>query len=364
MFLGRKDLLDLQIVKFDFDYSRITDKNIAKLDANELDNNLSSAIAALAAESIRSSDFGRYPDPNSSVIKKLISEDLRVSPDNIVVGNGSDELLNNLFLGFYGMKAMIPDVSYAVYYHLSKLNNIDLVPIQLTKDFDLPLDILDQMKSEEPDIVFLSYPNNPTGTLFNVEIIKNLIESFPQTAFIIDEAYYEFSEKTFIEYAMGCSNVMILRTFSKIFSLAGLRIGYAISNNGLIDILNKTKLIYSVNALSQNIFPAIYPLLKSNLQATKQHIEVERVFYEKAFADLLNIPIIQSAANFIFIPLPEHLNVSDLKTFLKANNIYVRFFSYPSRGNFMRFSLGSQKHNYEAFSFIEKYFKQLKRQIA
>ena len=350
---GRIKLDAISPARVGFDYSKLKARNLVKLDANEVEF-FDEKLKLIAADALMHCDLGRYPDPNSTEVRNLIAADLNIPTDSIVVGNGSDELLNNIFFAFFGMKVMIPDISYPVYYHLANLNEMKIHKINLTKNYDLPDDIDNQVKEFNPNIIFLSYPNNPTGTLFNRKAIVRMIDRFPETVFVIDEAYYEFCEKTFIEYAFSRPNVIILRTFSKIFSLAGLRVGYAIAGNAILDLLLKTKLIYSVSGVSQAIICALHPKIKEHISFVRDSIISERKLYEKKLSNLFTTPAAKGSANFVFVPIPENLDYKKIEKSLHAQNIFIRFMPYDDAGVFLRFSLGLPENNKRAYESLER----------
>ncbi len=350
---GRKSLQSVQPARVGFDYSKLNDVELVKLDANEIEA-FDESLKLVASKVLLECDLSRYPDPNANKVRDVISEYLDVPADSIVVGNGSDELLANIFLSFFGMKMMVPDISYPVYYHLANLNEVQLKKIQLTESYDLPDNLQQQVRDYGPDIIVFSYPNNPTGTLFNRGIIENLINDFPETVFVLDEAYYEFCDETFIQHAFSKPNLIILRTFSKIFALAGLRVGYAIAGNGLLDLLQKTKLIYSVSSVSQDLACALQPILKNKTQRIRDLVAYERTFYAKALSDTLGTKAAESHANFVFIPIPSHIDCREIERNLRNKNIFLRFMSYEGSGMFLRFSLGDPKNNRKAFDAFEE----------
>ncbi|MCX8030033.1 MAG: histidinol-phosphate transaminase [Thermodesulfovibrionales bacterium] len=271
-----------------------------KLDANE------SPYCPLPLDLILSrkeifSSLNRYPNPEAEDLKRALAKDLRVSPHNILLGNGSDEIINYL-ISTFGGPVVYPVPTFVMYGITSQILGQDCLAIPLDKDFDLNLEeFLNTIKHLNPKLIFLSTPNNPTGNCFSQDKIFQIIEATSNIV-IIDEAYQPYSKQTsFINFLKDYPNIAILRTFSKI-GLAAIRVGFLIGHKDLITEVNKTRLPYNVNSISQAI--AIESI--KNKKTINYYIKLvikerHRVFRE--LCDLRDVEPYPSEANFILFKI-------------------------------------------------------------
>ena len=232
-----------------------------KLDANESPYGFD-----IPDEILKSIKTNRYPDPEAKTLKKIISKNLRLNPENILFGNGSDELIYYLTTVFGG-PVLYPVPTFSMYGIISQALGEKRVEVPLDDEFDLDTDrILSLIKKEKPGIIFLSSPNNPTGNCFSADRILKIVES--TSLVVIDEAYQPFSsEKGFLPMLNDYKNLVILRTLSKI-GFAGLRIGFMIADKEIINAVNKVRLPFNLNSISQ----AVAAALIKNPNTIKLHI--------------------------------------------------------------------------------------------
>ena len=243
----RPDLSDLKPYHVDQPPHRI------KLDANESPFDLPTEIREEIANEMKNLQFQRYPDPSSDVLRTELSEYLGVDKSQIIVGNGSDELIGYFTQAFGRADACVsfPTPTFAMYHILARIAGLNAVGLPLDEQFDLNAEAWQShLDANGPNLVFLSYPNNPTSNTFSAEVIHQML-SRSDTLVVLDEAYYEFSGKTFIGELNRYSNLIITRTFSKAYGLAGLRIGYLIAHPEIIHEINKVRLPYNLNRFSQ-----------------------------------------------------------------------------------------------------------------
>lgn len=341
MTFGRPALGKLHPYKVNFDPRRMLAAGAAKLDANELFNRVrddDSSKRELFPE------IHRYPDPESRKLTQAIGRYIDVDPERILIGNGSDELLFNLAFCFFGLKVAFPRVSYPVYGHLATISELTCVALDLDTNFDLSDSCFSRIRREKPGLVLLSYPNNPTGNCFSADKIRSLADQNPETVFVIDEAYAEFSGKTFIPAALTLDNVVVLRTLSKAFGLAGLRIGYAIARPPILQMLSKVKLPYNVNSLSQTIAADhVYDQLGSRAQAEiRAHVAEVRAELTSGLARIEGVSPYPSEANFVFAQLPREVVIGQLHEVLQASGVFIRLFQYEGLGPCARISVGTR----------------------
>ncbi len=267
-----------------------------KMDANE------SPYSPIPLENIFSkkdifTSLNRYPDPEGKELKKAIARDLKIKPENILLGNGSDEIINYLIATFGG-PVLYPVPTFVMYGITAQIFGQKHIAIPLDKDFDLDLEIiLKSIRKENPKLIFLSSPNNPTGNCFSADRILKIIEA-SKNIVVVDEAYQPFaSKKGFLPLLNDYHNLVILRTFSKI-GLAAIRTGYLIGHKDFINEVNKSRLPYNLNSISQAI--AIEGIKnKKIIDAHIQAIIRERKRLFKELSKMQGVQPFPSEANFI-----------------------------------------------------------------
>jgi len=227
-----------------------------KMDANENPYEMPDNIRDEISQEIQRHHFNRYPDPSASELRNALASQLGVNPNQMVIGNGSDELISYLISVFGGDGAgvIFPTPTFSIYGIFAKVWGTKTMGIPLSEDFALKQDeIISGMDSFKKSIVFISYPNNPTANCFSEQSIRDIIEHDSPSIIVLDEAYSEFSGKTLLPLLTEYENLVILRTFSKAFGLAGLRIGYMIASEKIAEQIMKVKMVYNINSLSQKI---------------------------------------------------------------------------------------------------------------
>lgn len=295
-----------------------------KLDANESPYDLSKSILTDLSSSKNKRLFrtlNRYPDPEGKAIKKIISSDLRLKPANILLGNGSDELIYYLITTFGG-PVLYPVPTFSMYGIISKTLNERCIPVPLDNEFDIDIEpVLKTIRKERPKLIFLSSPNNPTGNCFSSEKILKIIE-ISKGIIVVDEAYHLFSsEMGFLPLLKDYKNLAIMRTLSKI-GLAGLRLGFLIADTDIIEEVNKVRLPFNVNSISLAVAGKVLRD-KSKLNSVVKLIASER---EKLFEEMEKIKGIKpfpSEANFILFKTkdPDRVYKALLKKGILVRNI-------------------------------------------
>lgn len=229
----------------------------AKLDANESPYGLPSKLLVNLYLPKNQRLFGglnRYPDPEAKSLRKLVAKEFKVKPENILHGNGSDELIYYL-ITIFGGPVLYPVPTFSMYGIISQALGEKKIEIPLDKKFDLNTGkILRVVKKERPKIIFLSSPNNPTGNCFSSDRILEIINLSRSVGIVVvDEAYRPFSgKKGFLPLLKKYKNLIILKTLSKI-GLAGLRVGFMVADLKIINEVNKVRLPFNLNSLSQKI---------------------------------------------------------------------------------------------------------------
>ncbi len=295
------------------DIKKLVKPNIRSLHAYEAEE-LSCRIKLDANESpygfkaLRSIKTNRYPDPKASSLRKLVAGEFKIKPENILHGNGSDELIYYLITTFGG-PVLYPVPTFSMYGIISQALGEKRIEIPLDRNFDLNTDeFYKTIRKGNPKLIFLSSPNNPTGNSFSSGRILKIIQSTSlrvtrhPSLVVVDEAYQPFSnKKSFVPLLKKYKNLAILRTLSKV-GLAGLRVGFMIADPAIIKEVNKVRLPFNLNSVSQAI--AVEALRKRKL--LRKYIasiisERERLF--NGMNKMKNIKIYQSDANFILFKL-------------------------------------------------------------
>lgn len=287
-----------------------------KLDANESPYGFSAALKAVGGLKTN-----RYPDPEAKTLKGLLAKDLRVGKDSILQGNGSDELIYYLIATFGG-PVLYPVPTFSMYGIIAQALGEKRIAIPLNGEFDLDLrNILSEVKREQPKLIFLSSPNNPTGNCFSSEKMLKIIEN-SGCIVVVDEAYQPFaSERGFLPLLKDYQNLVIMRTLSKI-GLAALRTGFLIADPLIVNEVNKVRLPFNVNSLSQAV--AIAALReKKELKSFIGQIVSERRRLFKEMAKINGIRPYPSEANFILFSVndPEKAYVSLLNKGILVRNM-------------------------------------------
>ena len=215
------------------------DQDMVFLDANENPNE---------------NGVNRYPDPQQRILKNVLAEQRSVAPEQLLLGNGSDEVLDLLFRAFCepGVANVITmPPTYGMYKVLAGINNVGNKEVLLTPDFELDVDAILKTVDSNTKIVFICSPNNPTGNRFQNNAIERLLNSF-EGLVVIDEAYIDFSDgSSWTAQLERFPNLIVTQTLSKAFGMAGIRLGICIASSAIISVLNKIKPPYNVNALTQ-----------------------------------------------------------------------------------------------------------------
>ncbi len=274
-----------------------------KLDANE--SPYSAINGQLSALSFKKNlhALNRYPDPQAISLRKLMAEGLKVKPQNILHGNGSDELIYNLITVFGG-PVLYPVPTFSMYGIISQALGERKIDVPLDNEFDLDTEAFTKtIKRRTPKLIFLSSPNNPTGNCFSEDRISKIIRQ-SKGLVIVDEAYQPFSDKrSFIPLIKKYENLIVLRTLSKI-GLAGLRVGFMIAGADIINEVNKVRLPFNVNSLSQKVAAEALQN-KRQMRSDIRLIISERKRLFKGLEIMDGVKPYPSDANFIFFKVED-----------------------------------------------------------
>ncbi len=311
-----------------------------KLDAMENPFTLPDALREQWAQTLAQVDINRYPDADMQPLRSKIARLAGVEADQILLGNGSDEIIQMLLMATTAGACVVPAPTFVMYDLISRWLKRPVAPVQLDADFNLdPNHFLQVCGREKAEIAFLACPNNPTGNLWPEECVRRIAEKF-DGLLVIDEAYGPFSERTHTH--LIADNIMVLRTFSKL-GWAGLRLGYLIGDADRISQLNKVRMPYNINALTQ----ASAELLLDHCDLFEQQaasIKSERERVMAALASMQDVEVFPSQTNFVLI------RVSDADTLfagLKARGILIKNMhgAHPLLSNCLRITIGTEDEN-------------------
>lgn len=298
-------------------------------------------------------DLRLYPDPTAGALVEAIAQYHNVDRSQVFVGVGSDDVLAMSFLTFFNSQKPIlfPDITYSFYDVWAGLYRIPYETPALTEDFKIRKE--DYYK-ENGGVIFPN-PNAPTGICENLTFVEDILKHNQDVVVIVDEAYIDFGGATALPLLEKYENLLVVRTFSKSRSMAGLRIGYAIGNQELIKALNDVK--YSFNSYTMNL-PSILlgtASLKdeSYFRETTEKIMETRSWFESEMRKLgFSFP--DSKANFIFASHKE-VPAKEIFEAAKEHKIYVRYFAKPRIDNYLRISIGTREEMQKLLDFLTDY---------
>ena len=346
----RADIKDIKA------YHVPSSKNMLKLDAMESPFEIPENLQNNFLQCIKKAQVNRYPDADAEELNTTIRSLMDIPSDlGVLLGNGSDELIQLLAMACRsGDIVMSFEPSFVMYEMVAKFTHLNYQGIKLNDKFEIDIEnTLKEIRSKTPKLIFVAYPNNPTGNSFDYEVIKEIIKS-TDALVVMDEAYYAYSEKSFISEIANFPNLVVLRTISKI-GFAGLRLGLLVGSHNTIEQLNKLRLPYNINILTQA--SANFLLKDKNyiLDNTKAIIdERNRLFNE--LSSISELTIFPSQANFILIKAD---NINSLHEFLKLHRVLVKSFTAGSElENFLRITVSKSQENNILLDYIKDYYGQ------
>jgi histidinol-phosphate aminotransferase len=318
--------------------------NITKLNTNE--NPYGPSPAVISAISEAADDRLRlYPPPEAEQLKSKIAEYFNLEASQVFVGNGSDEVLAHVFNGLLNHPnkgpLLFPDISYSFYPVFCQLYGISYEKIPLADDFSIDKN---QYQRANSGIIFPN-PNAPTGLLLGLDAIESLLQKNTDTVVVVDEAYIDFGGQTAAALIDQYDNLLVVQTMSKSRSLAGMRVGYAMGSEHLIEGLNRIKNSFNSYPLGHiQIAAAIAAFNDSQyFENTTQKVISERQNVVEQLENL-GFEVLPSKANFVLVHHPE--NAADtLANSLRDKGIIVRYFAKPRIDQYLRITIGTERQN-------------------
>lgn len=322
--------------------------NNIRLNANE--NPYNTIDKKNLAKIIESFEFNRYPDANYQKLRDSISKISNISSEKIITTNGSDELIQLLILAFSDPSENILalEPTFSEYRKIASYLQRNYIGLEPNESLSLNKEkLLEAIAENNPKIIFLCTPNNPTGEVLS----KNFIESILQNTNAIvalDEAYIEFSSDNNLNILNKYSNLVIMRTLSKAYGLAALRIGYGLACEECIEELNKCRMPYNISGISAYI--ATKTLNTIDVNKYKSLLINEKNEILNRFKSL-GIEYLESSSNFVLFKLKD---VNPLYEKLINHGVYIRKFKEELLKNYLRFSIGTKKENIEFIKIVEE----------
>ncbi len=327
--------------------------NLVKLNTNENPY----PPSPLVKEALADLDYDmlrRYPDPTALKLRTMIAGLYALETENIIIGNGSDDILTMIFRAFTDRDRSMAmfDPSYSLYQELAAMQGAAVVKVKLTdRDFALPQDIMQQISG--CNLLMLTRPNAPTGTLVPLDEVRNICRNFDGIV-VIDEAYGDFAPDNCMMLVKEFSNVIVMRTFSKSYSLAGIRLGYAAAGKEVISGLMKLKDSYNIDRLAQLVGEAAFQDQKSLAENCRKVCE-DRAKLKSALENI-GFEIPESAANFLFAMPPDRDGERAFR-YLRENAVIVRYFPGAVTGRYIRITIGTPAENSRLLTLLENLYR-------
>ena len=313
--------------------------NVTKLNTNECPFPPSAKAQAWAEAHTR--PLNLYPELQAIDLRTKIADLNGISPEQVILGNGSDELLNFAFMAFCDDRrgAAFADITYGFYPVYADLNHIPYTEIPLRPDFSLaPEDYYALHKT-----IFLANPNAPTGMALSREQIAGILSANPDSVVVVDEAYVDFGGESCIPLIKSFDNLLVVQTFSKSRSMAGARLGFAAGQEALIRDLNTLKFSvnpYNVNSMTMAM--GIGVLLDEETTRANCRTIMENRAYTAAELEKLGFAVLPSQANFIFART-DRIDAKELYLKLKERGVLIRHFDKPAIAAFNRITIGTRE---------------------
>ncbi len=296
----------------------------------------------------------RYPDPHQLSLKAQLSQIKGVAPKNIFIGNGSDEAIDLAFRvfarpGVDNVVSIAP--TYGMYKVAAATNDIEVREVQLGENFALPVEELLAATDENTKLIWICSPNNPTGNMFPVEQIVDIINRFDGIV-VVDEAYIDFADSEgFLPQLANYENLIVLQTLSKAWAMAGLRFGLAFASEQIISLMNMVKYPYNINVLTQ---AKVAEMLTKGIKGEVEEIIAQR---DRVIEELTNIPLIEqifdTQANFVLVRTAA---ANDLYDKLVDGGVIVRNRSrVKGCENTLRITIGTAAENNRMLEIIKNY---------
>lgn len=311
-----------------------------KLNTNESPFPPSPEVTKAVTEG-RAKNLQLYPEPDCTALTKKLATQYGVETENVILGNGSDEILNYCFAAYFDSEnpVIFPDITYGFYKVFAQLYGSDYTEVPLNAQLEIdPADYIGKNKN-----IVIANPNAPTGIALPLDIIERIVSSNPDNIVVVDEAYIDFGGESAVPLTKKYNNLIVCMTFSKSRSLAGARMGFAIADKTLIADLNKIKYStnpYNINSMTQAAAIAVLDSQEYYDKNVRTVIENREDFCKKLHS--IGFSYLPSSANFVFAKKEEY-DGRALYLKLKENGILVRHFTNPRICDYLRITVGARE---------------------
>jgi histidinol-phosphate aminotransferase len=320
-------------------------RGLIKLDAMENPYHLPPELRQEIAQLTATTEINRYPDPAATGLKAQLREAMDIPADmDLMLGNGSDELIQIVAMAVAkpGTALLAVEPSFVMYRMIATFVGMRYVGVPLGADFSLDLDaVLQAIATHQPALIFLAYPNNPTGNLFDADDVSRIIKAAPGLV-VVDEAYHAFAGTSFMGRLHEFPNLLLMRTLSKI-GLAGLRLGFLVGRAEWIGQLEKLRLPYNINVLTQAVAQTVLEH-GDVLNAQAESIKVQRAVLLQALRGMGGITAFPSDANFILFRVGD---ANGVFAELKRRGVLIKNLNggHPLLTNCLRVTVGTAEEN-------------------
>lgn len=331
--------------------------NVIKLNTNENPYPPAPGVRT-ALQNMDTDLMRRYPDPTAGELVHTLVEYYGVKDEQVFVGVGSDDVLAMCFLTFFNSQKPIlfPDITYSFYKVWAELYRIPYECPQVDSQFRI---VKEDYYKENGGVIFPN-PNAPTSIYEELDFVEDILQHNQDVIVIVDEAYIDFAGKSAMELIDRYDNLIVVQTFSKARSMAGMRIGYAISNPTLIKYLNDAKYSFNSYTMNQTSLVCGVEAVKDRTYFEEQTAKIiETREWSKKQLSALGFVFPDSRANFIFAKHPE-FDAKELFEALKKENIYVRFLGGSRIKDYLRISIGTRQEMEMLISFLKTYIEERK----
>ena len=340
----------------------LNEKDIVKLASNE--NPVGPSPKALAAIQGELEELTRYPDGAGFELKKVLCEKLNIQPEQITLGNGSSDILDFITRVFVndGDNIVVSQHAFAIYGLVAKMVGAETIAAP-AKNFAHDLDAMLAAINDKTRIVFVTNPNNPTGTWIKKDELIAFLDKVPERVLVLlDEAYFEYVDEADypngIELLSQYSNLVVTRTFSKAYGLASMRVGYGVSSPEIADLLNRVRPPFNVNSFA--LAAAKAAVLDEGYVAESIAVNNNGMAYLEGEFNRLGLDFIPSVGNFISVKMPTGIDAMAVNDGLLREGVIIRPVANYEMPEYLRVSIGIAKENQAFIAALEKVLAQVK----
>jgi histidinol-phosphate aminotransferase len=294
------------------------------IDLSLSENPLGCSLLVIRALNNMEIDFSAYPSPNGKLLKRALATKFSLLSSNFFIANGSESIINDLprVVGRLGDEVVVPKLTFPMFSVCSELAGKKVMSVEMTNSLGIDLGAISKAVTTQTSLVFICNPNNPTGSVLPKEAILQLLERIPKNVMlVVDEANIEFGGKSMIDEVRGRENLIVLRTFSKGFGLASLRVGFAVASEALVQKIEEQTPIFQMSGISEQL-SCIALLDDVFLQKTKKATKDQRMFL-RVELEKLGCIVFPSEANNLFVKLPSLLSPNQFVAQLEKKGVSV-----------------------------------------